>query len=481
MSLNPREKALVELWKRSNFDYFVPDGFDTQKLALQQLTDNQHNYVFYGGAAGGGKSFTGWLWLILNSLAYPGTSWFFSREELNDARKYGSQTFNEVLEVFGIRKSLFKYNGQDNFFLCPETGSKIYLLGVKVNPRDKEQQGLGSTLFTGGFMEECGEHNSGDSFDTLKTRVGRWKNKDYDLTRKIYKTGNPSKNYTYKQFYKRDKSGDLPSNYSFIKALVTDNPKRQPGYVEGLNEITDKAKRQRLRYGDWEYDNSDNALITYDAILSIFNNNHVAKYAGGTYITADIALQGSDKFVVGVWYGFELREVVILEKTNAKEVEQIIRKLAYKHDVPEYRIAFDSDGVGDYLSGYLVLAKPFHNGSKPVESNVAANQYTHQKERYKNLKSQCYFRLAKAIQAGKIWVSASLSEAYKENLIEELEAVKNRSYGTDQDLEVLQKPEVKDLIGRSPDISDMMMMRMYFVLHNTLSDIRDIDFYTEGV
>lgn len=479
--LNEREKVLVELWKRKNFDYFVPDDFEKQKQALEYLTDSTHNYVFYGGAAGGGKSFTGWIWLIINCMAYPGTAWFFSREELNDARKYGGQTHSEVLEEYGIRKDIFKYNGQDNYYTCIPTGSTIYLLGVKVNPRDDDMQGLGSTLFTGGFMEECGQHPTSTAYDTLKSRVGRWKNDQYGLIRKIFKTGNPSKNYTYRDFYKKHKAGQLPENTSFIPALVTDNPKRQKGYEQGLDEISNKARKQRLRHGNWEYDDSDNVLIPYEAIEAVFNNIHVGNYNGGRYITADIAMQGSDRFVVGVWNGFTLIHMEIFDKINSKQIEEKIRALAYKYGVPEYRICFDGDGLGSYLSGYLELAQAFHNGAAPVKANVEGSAYSFAKEEYRNLKSQCYFRMAKMISDGKIWVKCHLPEKIEEDLVEELEAIKDRSYGTDAKLEVLQKKEVIELIGRSPDITDMMMMRMYFTLKNHLSDTMDIHYYTSGL
>ena len=51
-----------------------------------------------------------------------------------------------------------------------------------------------------------------------------------------------------------------------------------------------------------------------------------------------------------------------------------------------------------------------------------------------------------------------------EDLMEELEVLKNRTYGLDGKLAVLKKQEEKELIGRSPDLKDAMLMRAYFDL-----------------
>lgn len=475
---DPYTELLVRKFEGRFFEDFVPEGFEKQKAALRLLTDQDSDvrYLLYGGAAGGGKSFTGWLWLILNCLAYPETAWFFSREQLKDARKYGGQTFREVIKKTGIPSSFFRYNGSDNFYYCTATGSYIYLLSAKQNPSDSDFAGLGSTLFTGGFMEECGQHPNHEAFDTLKSRINRYYNDRYNLKGRIFKTANPAKNYLYKDFYLPNKSGKLEGNKQFISALVTDNPSVSHDYIASLDDMS-KAKKQRLRYGNWEYDDDESILLTYDQILAIWKNSHVLQNAGGTYISADIALQGSDKFVIGVWNGFALIHCEIIPKIGAKEVEEKIRDLAYRYNVPEYRIVFDGDGLGNYLSGYLELAKSFKNGATPVDGNVKGTDTRRIKEEYKNLKSQCYFRLADMIKEGKIFIQCDLGQD-TETLKEELEHLKDRSYGTEDKLEVLRKIEIKQIIGRSPDISDMLMMRMYFTLHNHLSSGLDISYFT---
>ena len=52
----------------------------------------------------------------------------------------------------------------------------------------------------------------------------------------------------------------------------------------------------------------------------------------------------------------------------------------------------------------------------------------------------------------------------KAMLIEDLEQIKQKDVGKDTPLNVLSKEDIKVNIGRSTDIGDMLMMRMYFVV-----------------
>jgi len=81
---------------------------------------------------------------------------------------------------------------------------------------------------------------------------------------------------------------------------------------------------------------------------------------------------------------------------------------------------------------------------------------------YRNLKSQCYFLLAKYINEKKISCFKDVRVETKQFIIEELEQVKRKNIDKDGKLEIVAKEDVKELLGRSPDFSDAMMMRMYF-------------------
>ena len=59
-----------------------------------------------------------------------------------------------------------------------------------------------------------------------------------------------------------------------------------------------------------------------------------------------------------------------------------------------------------------------------------------------------------------------IPEEYKKLIIEDLEQIKLKNLGKDQALQVLTKEELKELLGRSTDCGDALMMRMFFELRN---------------
>lgn len=452
---------LIQLWLNGNSDYFAPPDFPKQRAALKILQDKETNFFAFGGAAGGGKSWAGCVWLVMNCLAYPGTRWFIGREELKRLTESTLETFFKVCSEYGITE--YRFNGQKNFFKF-YNGSRIDLLELQYKPSDPMYERYGSTEFTGGWIEEGGEVHF-DAYDTLKSRIGRQLNDRYGLIKKILITCNPKKNWLYTYFYKPYQQGKLDANMGFLQSLVTDNPKIESGYLDSLDNIQNEAKKQRLRFGNWEYDDDPSALIDWDSIQDFFTNEHV-QGTSTKYMTCDIAMQGSDRFVIAIWDGWVVTDMEIIPRSNGKEVLDMIQDLARQHGVSRSHIAFDNDGIGSYLSGFLKGAYPFVNGGKPVYQN------RREQDEYKNLKTQCHFHLARKLVQKEAYMKHRMAPAQREDLELELSWIKNRSIDTDDKLMVLKKDEVKEAIGRSPDLTDALMMRSIFDLKRRSVGVR---------
>ena len=97
-----------------------------------------------------------------------------------------------------------------------------------------------------------------------------------------------------------------------------------------------------------EEQESDDMLCTFDSINDLFTNNHVK--GGNRYITADIALHGSDKFIIFVWDGFKIIHYVEIDKCEADEVTALIKKIATRYNVGRSNITYDADGLGSFLA-----------------------------------------------------------------------------------------------------------------------------------
>lgn len=432
---------------------------DKQLFALQLLTNSEKTEIMYGGAAGGAKSWTGCVWLLFNCLIYPETRWFIGRSSLKDIRDSTLITFGKVAKKYGIKPLLdYKYNGQDNFIVFPN-GSRIDMLDLSFMPSDPMFERLGSKEYTGGFLEECGQIHF-NAFDVLKTRIGRHLNDKYGITARLFLTCNPKKNWIYSYFVYPDQQKTLPDHRAFIKSLATDNVWRESGYIERLQSISDKVQRARLLDGNFEYDDDPAALVERDKILQLWNNTHVP--TGEAFLTCDVARFGRDKTVIGVWSGWRL---VKMESYGQSDLSQVVARINYlreQYHIPAFHCIADDDGVGGGVVDFGKI-KGFVNNSTPLP--IFQNGIL-QSENFANLKSQCYFKLADKINKGEVFLS-DMSQSNKQDLINELEQVKQKGQDSDNKKRVLSKDEVKNAIGRSPDLSDMLMMRIYFDLNKT--------------
>lgn len=422
-----------------------------QLEAYRYLRDGKTKYIGYGGSAGGGKSWLGCEWQMQCGHYLPGTRWFIGRDQLKDTRESVLISWGKVAKAHGFTA----YKEVEHGIKFTKTGSEIVFLDLSFYPRkDPMFERLGSKEFTGGWIEEAGQvHHL--AFDVLKARIGRHLNKELGIMQKMLLTFNPKKNWLYTDVYRPWKMGQLPPDFAFIQALPTDNDRLPPEYIESLHGIKDKATRERLLHGNWEYDDDPTALINYDAIVALTTNTHV-KPGHLKYITADIAAQGSDLFVIVVWAGYTVIEIITMAKSTGAQVVQAIKSAQTRHGVPNFRVVFDADGVGAGVTGFIPGAYSFVNNGQPL-------RYKGKTENYANLKSQCYYHLAELINEGVIHVEHELPTGELEKLRQELEYVK--SYNPDDGkLRVLPKSAIKDQIGRSPDYADALMMRVFFDL-----------------
>lgn len=429
-----------------------------QDIAYEYLKDDTTKFVVFGGGAGGGKSWQICEWLLQMCLVYPGSKWFIGREELKRLMGSTYVTWLKVCSHHNIPREMWKLNGQYNFIELTN-GSRIDLLDLKFLPTDPLYERLGSLEYTGGAIEEAGEVHF-LAFDVLKSRVGRHMNKEFNIKPKVFITCNPKKNWLYKIVYKPSKNNTLPSDYAFVQSLFQDNPYTADSYEEQLKLITDKATKQRLMFGNWEYDDDPNALIDFDAITDLFTNT--VELSDERYMTVDVARYGQDKTIFKIWKGLSSFKTIKKTKQGIDTTSQQVRDFARDYQIPYSHIIVDEDGVGGGVVDNVQGIKGFTANSTPIETPEM--EYDQRKPNYQNLKTQCYYLLAEYINKRKI--SDYLEDATMEaETVEELEQVKSKDMDKDGKLKLMGKDEVKELIGRSPDYSDALMMRMYFELN----------------
>lgn len=373
------------------------------------------------------------------------------RSKLKALKETTLNTFFELTTSLKISNQ-YNFNSQSGIIYW-NNGSEILLKDLYAYPSDPNFDSLGSLEITGAFIDECNQI-SYKAWQIVKSRI-RYKIKQLGLTPKMLGTCNPAKNWVYAQFYLKQKNNTIEPDKRFIQSLPKDNPHLPASYLESLLSLDENSK-QRLYYGNWEYDNDPAKLMDYEKIQNIFTNEFIE--GGQMYISADIARFGSDKMVIMVWSGYRVVDIQTLNKSSITEIAQLIRDLANKYKVPLSNIIADEDGVGGGVVDIL-RCKGFVNNSKPL---LVENQIV----QYQNLKTQCYFKLAELVQNDSLFVKCNDFTVVDE-ITKELEQVKRDKIDSDGKLQIVSKEMVKQSIGRSPDYSDALMMRMYFCFENT--------------
>ena len=419
-----------------------------QTIALDYLEDNITNEVLFGGGAGGGKTALGCYFQIKRRLKYPETRGLIGRAVLKTLKETTLVSFFQVAKIQGlVANEHYRYNGQSNqieFF----NGSVILLKDLFQYPSDPNFDELGSLEINDSFIDEANQVTD-KAKNIVKSRI-RFRLDDYNLIPKQLYTCNPAKNWTYSEFYKPDRDNELEPNKKFIQSLVDDNPFISKHYKQNLLTL-DKESKERLLFGNWEYLSDPSSLIDYDKIINSFSNDFVS--SGDKYITCDVARFGSDSTVIGVWSGYRVK-VYRYSKKSIVEVAQIVRQLMAENSVPISNVLLDEDGVGGGAVDIL-NCRGFVNNSSPLENPISRT-----KDNFDNLKSQCYFKLAEKINSDEIFIDCPSN--FKQMIVEELEQIKQKSVDNDAKKGIIPKDKVKQLIGRSPDFSDMLAMRTWF-------------------
>lgn len=428
-----------------------------QLIAYKILEDKITTELLFGGGAGGGKSRLGCMWLILGCIKYAGSRWVMARAVLKALKQTTLLTFFDICKEQGIiQGEHFDYKAQDGVIKW-WNGSEIYLKDLAFQPSDPEYDSIGSTEYTSGFIDECTEVPI--KAKTILTTRFRYKLDEFNVVPKLLMCSNPSKGFLYKEFYMPFKKKKLLKYRKFVQALAIDNPYLSPKYIDNLKRA-DKNTKERLLFGNWEYDDDPTKLFEYDDIINLFTNT--AQKSSQKYLIADIGRFGRDKTIIGYWEGLNLKKVWGFPKTSITECIQLLEKRAEVYRVKRSNVAVDEGGAGGGVVDGMEGIKGFIGSASPVEKeDYNANKLAN----YKNLRAQCFFYLADYVRKGLIQISDSIEPEIKQEIIEELEQIKQKDPDEDKKLLIISKKIIKERIGRSPDVSDMIMMRMYYELN----------------
>ena len=215
---------------------------------------DKHRYVAYGGARGGGKSHIA-LWLaILFALYYDGIRVCIVRKTMDELRN------NYIYKMVPILNGIARYNKAERIFLF-KNGSTIKFEYCACDADLDHFQGAEydvlfideACLLMEEWIDKVDACTRGVHIDPVTGQI--IKRKFPNRTYYMLNPGGPSHGYFKRLFIdRRYEENEVPENYSFIQALVTDNPillEQNPDYMNTLKKLPPKLRDAWL-YGRWD-------------------------------------------------------------------------------------------------------------------------------------------------------------------------------------------------------------------------------------
>ena len=325
--------------------------------------------------------------------------------------------------------------------------------------------------------------NAGNSVDDVVWGMSKEEvyNKCKERIDRVLKDANkadPTLNISYANMIK---------SFTFYRGSVFENKTLLSGNPDYIGSLAAAGAKQSemLLGGNWNIDEEDEEKIPIpeSKALSIFDND--PNITENRYLTVDIAGDGDDNLVILVWYGFHIQDWMAVSSSGSTQVVAAIRRMQEKHDIGNANVIYDGVGIGNYIKGYILGARPFMGNRTPTPSG---------KQRYFDLKTQCADKLIEMIDNGIISVDNAAANrqykhklikyqiTFKEEFVKELGVLRINEMKANGKLKCINKKEMGNMLGRgrSPDILDPCIMRMWIDLDYKALDTKPYSDYQQN-
>jgi phage terminase large subunit len=215
-----------------------------QELFLQSI--EQYPITFFGGAKGGGKSYALRNLLLARRFEKPNTSAAIFR------KTYPELEANHIRPLFQQHPELKAYWSEGRKLLTLANGSTLQFCHC-ASEADVD-------LYQGREFHDLGIDEAGQWTEAMfRKLLGSNRSSRQGIKPRAILTGNPGgpghqwlkRLFIEKRYNDRERAED----YSFIQALVDDNPAlidNDPDYVARLEAEPNEALRKAYRYGSWD-------------------------------------------------------------------------------------------------------------------------------------------------------------------------------------------------------------------------------------
>ena len=222
----------------------MPEINLTASRKQMRFFKDQHRYVAFGGARGGGKSWSIRMNALYMAVQFPGI------EQVIVRRSYPELYQNHIKEFLKFLPPKYRTYNDGRKELKIYNGSRITF---RYCANDKDLDNFQGTEFDILYIDEATQFSE-EQFKILNAcvrGVNPW-------PKRTYITCNPGgigHGWVKRLFIDRDfKEGENGEEYSFIQATVKDNKalmREQPDYIKALEALPEKKKKAWL-FGEWD-------------------------------------------------------------------------------------------------------------------------------------------------------------------------------------------------------------------------------------
>lgn len=272
-----------DLWKMLQPNYCPHCGGAVEQMLVGQDNKGNNQYkphcqscnsqdlpqlILGGGAAGGGKSYLGSCWIISSCIRYEGIRAVVARKTIKSLKESTFNTIKTILKAWGLKEGVhYKINNVENTITF-WNDSMILLKEMVDLPSDPNFERFGSSEFTIAFVDEVSEISE-RAVEVLFSRL-RWKvHETFKVPRMLMST-NPCVTWVRSRFVQDDDGNPIVcgEGEAYVPFSIFDNPdeKFRQTYEAALQKIKDKATRERLLYGNWDFVDS-NIMAAYAQLM----------------------------------------------------------------------------------------------------------------------------------------------------------------------------------------------------------------------
>jgi hypothetical protein len=450
------------------------------------VRSGQYRFMATGGAIRGGKTFTVLGTVFLLMLLYPRSRWAIVRMDLPTLRRTTVPSINKMRDTVGSFLSPLNMTAWE---YTAANGSKLIIFPESIE-EDPELERFNGLEVNGFILEEANELSVRTKNKCVQ-RAGAWVippdesqsiaiakavrdgMEQHEAIRKygpkqplpfIFLTFNPADNWVREEIYEPYEAGTLAPPWYYLPATIEDNPYITEEFKRNLEtelKVKDPEAYERFVKGKWGVIRAPNQLITSDLIKQA---RVVAPVPGTRREGMDVARYGKDATVHAAVDGNCLVEI---EENYHQGLDvsstRLLTRVQERQVAPEH-ITVDVVGLGagvaDNMRGNGYRVNEFVAGARPIRRIIGVRQQggvlLKQRSFYKfaDLWSQAWWELKERLEAGEISFRAQHA-----HIVKDLTAP--RYTITNRVIKVESSEDIKERIGRSPDVGVAIVLAFF--------------------